>query len=103
RILKGLKEQGKTIVLITHKLREIMDVTDEVSVMRRGEMVATLTTAETSPPELAELMVGRKVLLDVQKGPANPGEAVLSVRNLRVVDKHGVERLRGIDLDIHRG
>jgi len=103
RILKGLKEQGKTIILITHKLREIMDVTDEVSVMRRGEMVATLTTAETSPPELAELMVGRKVLLDVQKTPAQPGEVVLSVRNLRVVDKHGVERLRGIDLDIRRG
>ena len=103
RILKGLKEQGKTIILITHKLREIMEVTDEVSVMRRGEMVATLTTAETSPPELAELMVGRKVLLDVQKGPANPGEIVMSARNIRVVDKHGVERLRGVDLDIRRG
>ncbi|MCB1395757.1 MAG: ABC transporter ATP-binding protein [Rhodobacteraceae bacterium] len=103
RILRGLKEQGKTIVLITHKLREIMEVTDEVSVMRRGEMVKTLTTAETSPTELAELMVGRKVLLDVQKGPATPGEVVLSARGLRVVDKHGIERLRGIDLDIRAG
>jgi len=103
RILKGLKEQGKTIILITHKLREIMEVTDEVSVMRRGEMVATVRTAETSPTALAELMVGRKVLLDVQKTPAQPGEVVLSVRNLRVVDRHRVERLRGIDLDIRRG
>jgi len=103
RILKGLKEQGKTIVLITHKLREIMDVTDEVSVMRRGEMVATLTTAETSPTELAELMVGRKVLLRVEKTPAQPGRAVLSARNLKVVDRHGVERLKGINLDIRAG
>ncbi|MFN4099720.1 MAG: ABC transporter ATP-binding protein [Pararhodobacter sp.] len=103
RILKGLKEQGKTIILITHKLREIMEVTDEVSVMRRGEMVATVKTSDTSPTALAELMVGRKVLLDVQKTPAQPGEVVLSARGLRVVDRHGVERLRGIDLDIRRG
>lgn len=103
RILRGLKEQGKTIVLITHKLREIMDVTDEVSVMRRGEMVETVNTAETSPTHLAELMVGRKVLLEVSKTPAKPGEIVLSARGLRVVDSYGVERLRGIDLDIRAG
>jgi general nucleoside transport system ATP-binding protein len=103
RILRGLRDQGKTIILITHKLREIMDVTDEVSVMRRGEMVATLPTAETSPTELAELMVGRKVLLRVEKTPAQPGRAVLSARNLKVVDRHGVERLKGINLDIRAG
>ena len=103
RILRGLRDQGKTIILITHKLREIMDVTDEVSVMRRGEMVATVNTADTSPTELAELMVGRKVLLQVEKTPAQPGRTVLSARNLRVVDRHGVERLRGINLDIRAG
>ena len=65
RILKGLKDQGKTVILITHKLREIMEATDNVSVMRRGTMVATVKTAETSPEALAELMVGRKVLLEV--------------------------------------
>src|SRR5215208_4649321 len=70
RILVQLKEQGKTIILITHKLREIMAVTDRVSVMRRGEMVGTLTTKETNPGQLAELMVGRRVLLRVDKGPA---------------------------------
>jgi ABC-type uncharacterized transport system ATPase subunit len=78
RILKQLKAEGKTIMLITHKLREIMAVTDEVSVMRRGEMVATRTTAETSVEELAELMVGR-VCCAGRQGPASPGEVMLSV------------------------
>ncbi|MCC5956120.1 MAG: ABC transporter ATP-binding protein [Natronohydrobacter sp.] len=103
RILRGLREQGKTIILITHKLREIMDVTDEVSVMRRGEMVATRTTSETSPTELAELMVGRKVLLRVEKTPAQPKDEVLRVEGLRLVDSQGVERLRGLDFNIRAG
>ncbi|TFL19403.1 ABC transporter ATP-binding protein [Jannaschia formosa] len=103
RILKGLRDQGKTIILITHKLREIMEITDTVSVMRRGEMTATVKTADTSPEQLAELMVGRKVLLRVDKTPARPGKTVLEVRGLRVVADQGVERLRGIDLDIRAG
>ncbi len=103
RILKGLKEQGKTIILITHKLREIMEVTDTVSVMRRGEMTATVKTADTSPEELAELMVGRKVLLRVDKIPASPGAKVLEVEDLRVVDRNGVERLKGVSLNVRAG
>ncbi|MDP4033660.1 MAG: ABC transporter ATP-binding protein [Pseudorhodobacter sp.] len=103
RILRGLKEQGKTIILITHKLREIMQVTDSVSVMRRGEMVATLTTADTSPEDLAELMVGRKVLLRIEKDPLHPGRTVLEVKNLRVRDDQNVERLKGISLHIRAG
>lgn len=103
RILRRLRDEGKTIVLITHKLREIMDVTDTVSVMRRGQMTATVKTAETSPQELAELMVGRKVLLRVEKEAPKLGEVVLSVRDLRVVDEDKVERLRGISLDIRAG
>ena len=103
RILKGLKEQGKTVILITHKLREIMETTDNVSVMRRGTMVATVKTAESSPESLAELMVGRKVLLEVEKQPAKPGDVVLSVQGLRVRDEHGVERLKGVSFDIRAG
>ncbi|EPX84719.1 nucleoside ABC transporter ATP-binding protein [Rubellimicrobium thermophilum DSM 16684] len=103
RILRNLQAQGKTIILITHKLREIMEITDRVSVMRRGEMVAHFRTAETSPPELAEAMVGRKVLLEVDKTPARPGAPVLEVENLRVVDAKGVERLRGISFRLHAG
>ena len=103
RILKGLKDQGKTIILITHKLREIMEITDTVSVMRRGEMTATVRTADTSPEELAEMMVGRKVLLDVAKAPATPGRVVLEVEDLRVVDEDKVERIRGISFQIRAG
>jgi ABC-type uncharacterized transport system ATPase subunit len=103
RILRGLRDQGKTIVLITHKLREIMETTDNVSVMRRGSMVATVKTKETSPENLAELMVGRKVLLEVEKSPANLGEIVLSVKDLAVKDDQGVLRLKGVSFDIRAG
>jgi len=103
RILGRLKDEGKTIILITHKLREIMEITETVSVMRRGEMTATVKTAETSPPELAELMVGRKVLLRVDKKPATPGANVLEVRDLKVTDDKGVRRLKGISFDVRAG
>ena len=103
RILGRLKAEGKTIILITHKLREIMEATDTVSVMRRGEMTATLPTRETTPEQLAELMVGRKVLLRVDKAPARPGKPVLEIENLRVTDADGVERLKGIDLTVRAG
>jgi len=103
RILENLKAEGKTIILITHKLREIMAATDTVSVMRRGEMTATVRTAETDPEHLAELMVGRKVLLRVDKAPAQPGRTVLEVEDLRVVDADGVERLKGVSLEVRAG
>ncbi|MBA5802209.1 ATP-binding cassette domain-containing protein [Rhizobium changzhiense] len=103
RILKVLRDQGKTIILITHKLREIMAITDTVSVMRRGEMVATRKTAETTVEELAELMVGRRVLLRVQKGEANPQAAVLSVRNLTVKDNRGVTMVDNVSFDVRAG
>jgi general nucleoside transport system ATP-binding protein len=103
RILGRLRSEGKTIILITHKLREIMETTDTVSVMRRGQMTATVKTSETTPAELAELMVGRKVLLRVDKTPAKPGKVVLDIQQLRVRDDKGVERLRGIDLQVRAG
>jgi ABC-type uncharacterized transport system ATPase subunit len=103
RILGQLKAQGKTVMMITHKLREIMAITDDVSVMRQGEMVATRQTANTSVDELAELMVGRHVLLRVDKGPANPGEVKLSVSALTVVDELGVTRLKNVSFDVRQG
>ncbi|WP_419738886.1 ABC transporter ATP-binding protein [Ruegeria sp.] len=103
RILDRLRAEGKTIIVITHKLREIMENTDTVSVMRRGEMTATVKTSETSPEHLAELMVGRKVLLQVDKVPAQPGKPILEVQDLRVFDAAGVERVKGIDLTVRAG
>jgi general nucleoside transport system ATP-binding protein len=103
RILEVLRDQGKTIILITHKLREIMAITDEVSVMRRGEMVATRKTSETSAAELAELMVGRRVLLRVEKGDANPGPVLLSVKNLTVKDGRGVTMVDDVSFDVRAG
>ena len=102
-ILRSLKEQGTTIILITHKLHEIMDVTDRVSVIRRGEMVGHRETAATSPEELAELMVGRKVLLEVEKSPAQPKEVALSVKGLDYVDEKGIQRLSNVTFDVKAG
>ena len=103
RILGKLRAEGKTIILITHKLREIMAITDEVSVMRQGAMVKTLQTKDTSPGELAELMVGRRVLLRVEKGPANPGQVLLDVKNLIVTDDFKVPRVKNISFQVRAG
>ena len=83
RILKNLRDQGKTIILITHKLREIMDATDTVSVMRSGEMTATIKTNQTSPEELAELMVGHKVSDVKRQSAPDLAKAVCVIKNLQ--------------------
>jgi simple sugar transport system ATP-binding protein len=103
RILKQLKDQGKTVVLITHKLREIMAITDNVSVMRQGTMVATRETSKTTVEELAELMVGRRVLLRVEKGEASPAAIKLSVKNLTVKDSRGVTMVDDVSFDVRAG
>jgi simple sugar transport system ATP-binding protein len=102
-LTKALKAQGKTVILITHKLREIMAATDRVSVMRRGEMVTTLETAQTSPAAIAEAMVGRRVLLQVEKKPARPGNVLLDVQDLTVKDGQGVTRLDRATFQIRAG
>jgi general nucleoside transport system ATP-binding protein len=102
-LVKALRDQGKTVILITHKLREIMAATDNVSVMRRGEMVAHLKTADTTPAEIAEAMVGRKVLLKVDKGPARLGKPVLKVEHLTVKDRFGVARVDDVSFSVREG
>ena len=102
-VLKQLRAEGKTIILITHKLREIMAITDNVSVMRQGEMVATRKTAETSVAELAELMVGRRVLLTVDKDAARPGDPMLSVKKLTVKDGRGVAMVKDVSFAVRAG
>jgi len=103
RILENLRAQGRTVLLITHKLREIMAATDHVSVMRQGQMVAHRETAKTSTEELAELMVGRKVLLRVHKTPAKAREPILEVEGLNVIDEQGVRRVKDVSFSVRAG
>ncbi|HIP94597.1 MAG TPA: ABC transporter ATP-binding protein [Leucothrix sp.] len=102
-ILKSLKKRGVTIIIITHKLREIMDLTDNVSIMRRGEIVANVKTSETSREELAEFMVGRKVRMDLDKMPANPQETLLRVKSLTVKDEYGINRVDNVSFEVRAG
>lgn len=103
QIFQALKEQGVTILLITHKLREIMAITDHVSVMRGGKMVAHRRTEDTNEAELAELMVGRKVLLRVEKQPAQPAGNNLEVSGLTVFDSKGIKRVDDVSFNVRAG
>ncbi|MEL0614039.1 ABC transporter ATP-binding protein [Marinomonas arenicola] len=103
RILRSLTEQGVTVLLITHKLREILASTSNVSVMRQGEMVAHRETAKTDKEELAELMVGKKVRLKVDKDDATPTDVFLSAKNLSQFDSQGVKRLKDVSLELRAG
>ncbi|HSI88242.1 MAG TPA: ABC transporter ATP-binding protein [Pyrinomonadaceae bacterium] len=101
-ILRRMKAGGKTIIIITHKLEEVMAVSDNVTVMRDGKDVGTLKTSETSVKELAKMIVGREVLLRVEKGEATAGDAVLNVDGLSVTGKHG-EAVRGVAFEVRSG
>ena len=103
RILRSLRDEGKTVILVTHKLREVLDLADAVTVMRQGRVVATLPIAGTTAERLAALMVGRDVRLRVDSAPCRAGEPVLEVRGLVVRDALGVERVRGVDISVRRG
>ena len=102
-ILKVLRDDGVTILLITHKLAEIMAITDAVSIMRNGEMVGHRKTRETNPQELAELMVGRQVLLNVDRGVANPAEPLLAVEDLSLTSSGGQELLKKMSFEVRAG
>lgn len=103
QIMRRLIEEGKSIILITHKLKEIMDVSDRVTVIRKGQGIGTVVTAETNPNELASLMVGRQVEFKTVKGAANPTTDVLDVKDLVVTDYRGIEKVRGLNLNVRRG
>ncbi|MEH6443219.1 MAG: ABC transporter ATP-binding protein [Oceanospirillaceae bacterium] len=102
-ILNALRKRGVSVMLITHKLQEILAITDEVTVMRAGTMVASRQTSTTSKEELAELMVGRKVLLKVDKKEAQPQEILLEAHNLTIKDSSKVTRLDDVSLQVRAG
>jgi ABC-type uncharacterized transport system ATPase subunit len=102
-IMHGLVSQGKSIIFITHKLKEVMTIADRVIVLRNGRVTGETTPAESSEEELAEMMVGREVALVVDKGPASPADVVLEVTGLAAEDSRGHRVLRGVDLFVRAG
>lgn len=103
RIMHELTAQGVSIIFITHKLKEVLAVADRISVLRGGRMVGTALPSESTEASLAELMVGRKVILQVEKEDAHPGEPVLRVEDLRVLDDRKQMAVRGLSLEVHAG
>ena len=102
-ILRNLTREGMSVIFITHKLNEVLDIADRITVLRRGKMIDTVTREGATEEGLARLMVGRDVLLRVDKPPAQPGEPLLSVEDLRVVDDRGLEAVRGVSFDVRAG
>jgi simple sugar transport system ATP-binding protein len=103
RTMRRLKEAGKTIIFITHKLSEVKELSDRVTVMRQGRVVGLVETAQVTPAQLAEMMVGRPVLEQIDKSPFQPGEVVLEVRDLCARDAAGAPRLRGVSFQVRGG
>src|SRR5579859_3763954 len=103
RVLRGLVEKGKTIIFITHKLREVLELTDNITVLRRGKNAGELVTRQTNQAEIARLMVGREVLLRVNKTPARPGPVVLHVEDIHARSDRDLEALHGVSFDVRAG
>jgi ABC-type uncharacterized transport system ATPase subunit len=102
-VLRGLRDQGRSIVIVTHKLQEILELADRVTVMRDGRVVGAVSTRQTSEQELARLMVGRDVNLRAHRVPLERGPAVLRIEGLHVRDDLRQEKVRGVTLDVHAG
>ena len=102
-ILRSLIDQEKTIIFITHKLQEVMAVADTVTVMRRGKVVGTVSTQDTTRQEIATMMVGRQVLFRVERTQAEPGEVVLTVKDLNALDNKDLPALRNISFSVREG
>jgi len=102
-IFRSLKEQGKTIIFITHKLQEVKEISDRITVLRGGKSIDTVDTANVSEEDVAELMVGRPVLLEVEKDKAKPGKDFLTIENLKVKNNRNIQAVNGVSLTVKKG
>lgn len=102
-IMRSLTDQGKSIILITHKLKEIMAISDRVTIIRRGKAVGSVKTAETNPKALAEAMVGRQVNFEIAKSAYRAGRTVLEIKDVTALDARGLKALNGISLEVRSG
>ncbi|RLF90963.1 ABC transporter ATP-binding protein [Thermococci archaeon] len=103
RTLRKLKESGITVIFITHKLREVKEITDRVTVLRRGEVVGVAETSKVSERDLARMMVQRDVVMEITKKPPTPGEVLLKVEDLWVKDDRGLDAEKGVSLEVRAG
>jgi len=102
-ILRGLTREGMSIVFISHKLNEVLEIADRITVLRRGRKIETLPAVGATEEGLARLMVGRDVLLRVDKAPPKPGDSLLEVEDVKVLDDRGLEAVRGVSLQVRAG
>jgi ABC-type uncharacterized transport system ATPase subunit len=102
-IIRTLKASGVPVIFISHKLKELMEICDRVTVIRRGKLIGTVDIEEASPEILASMMVGREVVLEVEKTPSQPKDVVLEVNNLHAIDARGVPVLKGVSLQVCAG
>lgn len=103
KVLRAFKEKGLSIIFISHKLEEVMAISDRITVMRAGRVVDTLPASRTNPRELARMMVGREVFLHIEKPPYTPGEVVLELEGVRAQSDRGLPALKGISLQVRAG
>jgi len=102
-VVRQLTQRGKSIIFISHKLNEVLEIADRITVLRRGKLIETLPAAGATEESLARLMVGREVLLRVAKTPAQPSEPLLQIAELQVYDDRGIEKVRGVTFDVRAG
>ena len=102
-VIRSLQADGMSVIFITHKLNEVLDIADRITVLRRGKTIDTVPRAGATEQSLAQAMVGREVLLRVDKPPHVPGDSILEVRDLHVRDDRGIEKVRGISFDVRAG
>ena len=102
-VVRQLTARGKSIIFISHKLNEVLEIADRITVLRRGKLIETLPAAGATEESLARLMVGREVLLRVAKTPAQPSEPLLQIADLHVYDDRGIEKVRGVTFDVRAG